>query len=687
MLVKRSPTSDHYHDVVSLEKLWDRSPALGRYGVSVPALTKDHKNKIQYAYPEEGNTPYSSYMGINILEDIKRGPYFKKPPIRHVLELRSVETEFPAIVFNDSLTSNETPSFEPTVSSLNNNEIDFRISFDEFDNEDYTVVFDKNSFSYKIIYTNDLKTDSEIDNEKVNKPLFLSPEPSVSCIDDLDFFKGVENEFSAIGYNDALMSKSDFSTEPTLYPQLYLDDLKSDKGIDDNEIDMIQSLGDKQYQPEEIQELMCKLLEDVRNINEELFEYINSPSWNHPIFYDNNEEHSIQYKEYLENSSNAITPVLPTEEPEYSLSMGDKHLSTIPEKESDEVIKSSVKNLVQIPSEYEVTSDNESECDLPVCEDSSTFDVLKDHFEILSDSNNDDTSSDDDAFEDIEYVEASLPDSELISLEEENDVYQEEKDIDLEDILQIQDVILHKKLLSINRLIADIEPTPDHVLNDHTEETRSGSTTSHANNSPPEYDSFCFEIEPDQGRLTSIVMNDIFDNLTNDLFLEEVDLFLALDHSIPPEPPDVEVFFDFEPNSRELISAVMNNIDELNKDECFNLGEPFEVAFLELVKLIIVSSHRYPIQVLVVMPLDNLEFSDSDDSMLRILIASRLPVNSKTVELLTFTPPMGDSPEGMLVVAYWFLNPHCPRHQVFNPLDVHVICCLRLGDRSSILAA
>nr|GEY90948.1 hypothetical protein [Tanacetum cinerariifolium] len=37
-----------------------------------------------------------------------------------------------------------------------------------------------------------------------------------------------------------------------------------------------------------------------------------------------------------------------------------------------------------------------------------------------------------------------------------------------------------------------------------------------------------------------------------------------------PEPPDVEVFFDFDPNSGELISAVMNNIDELNKDECFD---------------------------------------------------------------------------------------------------------------------
>nr|GEX44746.1 hypothetical protein [Tanacetum cinerariifolium] len=136
-----------------------------------------------------------------------------------VHDLRSVEIEFPAIVFNDNLTSDETLSCEPTVSSLNDNEIDFRISFHESDDEDYTVVFDKNSLSYKIIFSNDLKTNSKNDNEKVNMPLFPSPEHSVSCIDDLDFFKKFDNEFPAIVYNDALTSKSDFSTEPTLCPQ------------------------------------------------------------------------------------------------------------------------------------------------------------------------------------------------------------------------------------------------------------------------------------------------------------------------------------------------------------------------------------------------------------------------------------------------------------------------------------
>ncbi|GJV85769.1 hypothetical protein Tco_1525667 [Tanacetum coccineum] len=56
-----------------------------------------------------------------------------------VHDLRSVATNFPAIVFKDNLTSNETLFCEPTVSSLNNNKIDFRISFDESDDEDYTI--------------------------------------------------------------------------------------------------------------------------------------------------------------------------------------------------------------------------------------------------------------------------------------------------------------------------------------------------------------------------------------------------------------------------------------------------------------------------------------------------------------------------------------------------------------------
>ncbi|GJZ36746.1 hypothetical protein Tco_0582937 [Tanacetum coccineum] len=128
------------------------------------------------------------------------------------------ETKFSAIVLDNTLTSDASISCGPTVSPLNDNEIDFRISFDESDDEDYTVVYDENSFSNKIISVNNLKTDSENDNDKVKMPSFPSPEPEVSYFNDLDFFKDFENEFPAIVYNDALTSKFDLLTEPTTSP-------------------------------------------------------------------------------------------------------------------------------------------------------------------------------------------------------------------------------------------------------------------------------------------------------------------------------------------------------------------------------------------------------------------------------------------------------------------------------------
>nr|GEZ80033.1 hypothetical protein [Tanacetum cinerariifolium] len=254
------------------------------------------------------------------------------------------------------------------------------------------------------------------------------------------------------------------------------------------------------------------------------------------------------------SSIHAIAPVLSTKEPEHLLSMEYEHLSITPETEYDEVTESNVENLLPIPSECEVTLEDKKECDLPIFENSP---VCDNHSDIFSDSKiDDDISVYDDDFEDIEYVEASLSDPEIVSVEEENVVQQEEEEVDLEDISQIQDIVLREKLLSIIRLISNIESlndnfTFDHVLNsftsdnslldnflpefetfcDHSEETKSGNTT-HADNSLLEYDSFCFEIEPDLERLINLVENNILDNSTNDPILEEADLFL-FDNSIP----------------------------------------------------------------------------------------------------------------------------------------------------------
>ncbi|GJZ35576.1 hypothetical protein Tco_0581393, partial [Tanacetum coccineum] len=158
---------------------------------------------------------------------------------KDVHDLGYVETKFPVIVFNDTLTSEAALSCEPMVSSLHNDEIDFRISFDESNDEDCTVIFDKNSFSYKIISVNDLKIVLENDNDKVNMPLLPSPEPMVSSFDDLDYFKDFEKEFPVNVYNDAQISKLDFLTEPTLSRQ-HIDefDLKDETSLsecDENE--------------------------------------------------------------------------------------------------------------------------------------------------------------------------------------------------------------------------------------------------------------------------------------------------------------------------------------------------------------------------------------------------------------------------------------------------------------------
>nr|GEY56384.1 hypothetical protein [Tanacetum cinerariifolium] len=128
------------------------------------------------------------------------------------------------------------------------------------------------------------------------------------------------------------------------------------------------AFGNKQYKLKDVQELIRKLFNDVQNIQEELAE--------------------------------------------------DEHLHTISAIESDEVIKSSVEDLVPIPNEFEGIPDNT--CDVPFCDNSLPLDILKDQFEDFFDSNDDSTSIDDNSFsiDEIDYVEASPPHSELVSLGE-----------------------------------------------------------------------------------------------------------------------------------------------------------------------------------------------------------------------------------------------------------------------------
>ncbi|GKE01871.1 hypothetical protein Tco_1389854 [Tanacetum coccineum] len=284
------------------------------------------------------------------------------------------------------------------------------------------------------------------------------------------------------------------------------------------------ALIDKQYRQEDIQELMSKLLEDVRNISEEFSEYINCPSWNRPLFYFDDDD-----DEYTE-------------------------LSTIPEKD-----QSSVEDLVPIPSGSKDVSDDicdndhfDAESllsrDIPITSPKIDFlseefagelapilpDIHEADFDEEEDICDDDTSSDNDNFEDIEYVDATPSNSELVSLEE------------------VEDVILRDKLSNVYLLISKIEalndnPTlssisnSDNSFRDHTEETRSG-------------------------RLISI-------DISNEPLLELLELesfHFDLDPSFPRpplEPPDVEISLVIETNA-----PVINDVDELNKEECFDPG-------------------------------------------------------------------------------------------------------------------
>ncbi|GKG10288.1 hypothetical protein Tco_0339034, partial [Tanacetum coccineum] len=87
--------------------------------------------------------------------------------------------------------------------------------------------------------------------------------------------------------------------------------------------------------------------------------------------------------------------------------MGDEHLDTIPATESDKVIKSSVEDLVLVPSKSEGVP---KMCDVPLCKNTTPLNALNEHSKIVVNSNDDNSSSDDDSTygEDIDYVDALL---------------------------------------------------------------------------------------------------------------------------------------------------------------------------------------------------------------------------------------------------------------------------------------
>nr|GEW58732.1 hypothetical protein [Tanacetum cinerariifolium] len=201
----------------------------------------------------------------------------------------------------------------------------------------------------------------------------------------------------------------------------------------------------------------------------------------------------------------AITPILSTKEPIDSLSMGDEHLDTILATESDELIKSYVKNLVPNPSE----SEGENGCDVPSCfttfsniifDDEYEFDSVDDHITLM-------------------LVESMLNhDSSIISSSSKIDSLLDEFAGELTLLKSIPpgvdetDCYPENEIRFAERLLYDnSSPRPPKEFN--------------SENSNAEIESFSPSPIPDED---------------SDYFMEEIDLFLTPDDPIPPSIKDDE---------------------------------------------------------------------------------------------------------------------------------------------------
>ncbi|GJQ98704.1 hypothetical protein Tco_0009843 [Tanacetum coccineum] len=385
-----------------------------------------------------------------------------------------------------------------------------------------------------------------------------------------------------------------------------------------------QAMEEEQNQPEVMQELLLKLMKDLQILKgiqpkqaeqEEPAAQSFLLNWNFPMADD--DEYTIIYRK-----PKAITPNLPTEEPEYSLSMGDKHLDTISETESDKVIKSSVENLVPIPSESEDFSDNESECDMPVCDDFTTFS------NPLFDSNDDFTSSDDKSLsnEDVlkenfkMYSNPLFDDEEIISTKIDPHSFNAESNL-IESLLN-RDTLIDSSpkfdylLEEFSGELAHIDPIPPGIEEadfDLEEEIRLVENLSYDNSSPrPPKNvilkmlirlsslplhllsplrivtliwrrSIYFLLPMTRClralRMTTMTRKGISVFLKNYLamipfpflkwdFGSEGDIIFSNDLLNDDPIPEYERFtFDIEPDA-----PVINNFDELNEDECFDPG-------------------------------------------------------------------------------------------------------------------
>ncbi|GKA42540.1 hypothetical protein Tco_0735200 [Tanacetum coccineum] len=210
---------------------------------------------------------------------------------------------------------------------------------------------------------------------------------------------------------------------------------------------------------------------------------------------------------------------------------------------SDELIKSSLENLVPIPSESEDFSDIESECDVPFCDNSITFS------NPLFDANDDLSSSDDKSFsdEDVKKEIYSNPlfDEEIIS-----------DKIDAS-IISSQRLILSENIRLVERLLYDnLSPRPSKEFN--------------SENSNAIIDSFSPPPIPVED---------------SDSLMEEINLFLTLDDSMPPDIENDD--YDSKGDILFLKELLSNDSPSLPENDSSNLDH-----FNDPLSLVLLQNHR-----------------------------------------------------------------------------------------------
>nr|GEW76524.1 hypothetical protein [Tanacetum cinerariifolium] len=219
--------------------------------------------------------------------------------------------------------------------------------------------------------------------------------------------------------------------------------------------------------------------------------------------------------------------------------------------QSDEVIKSSVKDLVPIPRESEVTSDNESECDVPVNDESSP--IFTTFSNTLFDCNDDFTSSDD---ESLSNEDVLIENFKIYS----NSLFDDEESIftKIDPYYFNAESNLLESFLNQDTLI-DSSPKFDFLLEEFSEEIDLFLDTNDL--MPPSIKSDDYDSKGDIYFLEELLCNDLLPLPKN--WLSNFDHHNDPSFSRPPpEPPDVEIFFDFEPDTGVLTAKVVEDISE-----------------------------------------------------------------------------------------------------------------------------